>query len=87
MPVQSVQCTNCSGWNTTTHYFHVAPAPINAPHNFEHPNDPPPAAAGPVDQSCPINGCFTNFRNPPPVGWPYAGHAVFTLCLDCGHIS
>jgi len=76
MTPQKVQCTNCGNCNTMTHYFHVAQAPISR-HDFDHPNDPPPAQAGPVAQPCPIDGCYGT----PPVYPP-----VFSYCLDCGNL-
>jgi|GEM_PF-1528720 len=83
MPDQRVQCTNCGGWNTKTYYFHAAPD--GTPHDFQHQNSPnvPGTAVGPVDQSCPIDGCFNHYVDPPPPGSVYAGHVVFTKCLDC----
>lgn len=84
LPTTKVQCQNCQTWNTMTHYFHVNAAGV--PHDFEQPSDPAALLTGPVDQSCPIDGCFTEYPNPNPPP-AYRGNPVFTLCLDCGNIQ
>lgn len=81
------KCANppCGGWNTVTHYQHIAPGGFV--HDFEIPNPPGTVDALPYPQPCPIDGCYTSIPpgTQPPPGTPL-GNPVYSYCLDCANI-